>query len=517
MNQVTAAESQDSSLILIVDDIIQNLQVLGNILKSFGYRVALATDGNKALEVTNMIHPDLILLDVTMPNLNGFEVCQRIKNSEETKEIPIIFLTARVETEDIVKGFEVGGVDYVTKPFNSAELLQRVHTHLELKRSRDIQKALTVMLQEKTDALMHTNEQLQITNHQLRERQNIIVKLIRDISRMKLSGARHAIRNFGQRMFENEKNLIMQAITRQICMAFASTQETSEVRVHLLEACRPFGITAPMMSDTAGVETSLRKVLIAQKASEPSTPPADTLAVTGGLGDLFADDIVLDQAYQEFTDLKRKYAASFADTHLGLFDPFILFYCLRDIADIITEINRRFGDVGDMEVLESVALSTALDEAKKQALAEKNAPLSVVCDFKFDPLFHTNKISLVYMLRDILYNAIDAAARTVTVSSRCPSQEDALRHQDVCRFEDYPMLYVCIADDGRGLAADKAAELNAYLHGKTDDAHALSTKENGGLGTKNLRDFLFLHKGQCYYELLQSTTRIHLYFEQLEA
>lgn len=135
-------------LILIVDDIPKNLQVLGGILNKEEVKIAAATRGDQAISMAHEIHPDLILLDVMMPGLDGFETCRRLKSSPDTEEIPIIFLTAKTEAEDLVRGFEVGAVDYITKPFNASELLSRVHTHLELKRARDIHKELIRRLTE---------------------------------------------------------------------------------------------------------------------------------------------------------------------------------------------------------------------------------------------------------------------------------------------------------------------------------------------------------------------------------
>ncbi len=128
--------SEDSSLILIVDDVPRNLQVLAHILSKAGHKVAGAKSAEKAMEILDNVQPDLILLDVMMPDMNGFDLCRKMKASETTREIPVIFLTAKTEAEDIVKGFQCGGVDYLTKPFNSTELLARVKTHLELRRSK---------------------------------------------------------------------------------------------------------------------------------------------------------------------------------------------------------------------------------------------------------------------------------------------------------------------------------------------------------------------------------------------
>ncbi len=119
--------------ILIVDDTPTNLQVVSAFLDDAGYKVLVAEDGNDAQEVIRREHPDLILLDVLMPEPNGFETCARLKTDPEMKDIPVIFMTALSETIEKVKGFEVGGVDYITKPFHQEEVLARVRTHLALR------------------------------------------------------------------------------------------------------------------------------------------------------------------------------------------------------------------------------------------------------------------------------------------------------------------------------------------------------------------------------------------------
>lgn len=127
----------EKARILIVDDTPKNIQVLGTILKIKNYQINVAQNGLQALEVVQKIRPDLILLDVMMPELDGFETCKRLKASEDTRDIPVIFLTAKVEQEDIINGFKLGAVDYVTKPFNQTELLARVDTHIQLQKARE--------------------------------------------------------------------------------------------------------------------------------------------------------------------------------------------------------------------------------------------------------------------------------------------------------------------------------------------------------------------------------------------
>ncbi len=129
--------SSDSPLVLIVDDNPRNLQFLGSILVENEYDLAVSTNGIQVFEFLKNKKPDIILLDIMMPEMDGYEVCEKLKTDPNTKDIPVIFLTAKSDMSDIIRGFEVGAVDYVTKPFNSAELLARTKTHIALKRARE--------------------------------------------------------------------------------------------------------------------------------------------------------------------------------------------------------------------------------------------------------------------------------------------------------------------------------------------------------------------------------------------
>jgi len=144
---MTHVKQDNNCSILIVDDVPQDIQVIANIMQNEGYRMAFAQDGRTALKKVGEIIFDLILLDVVMPEMDGFDVCRILKESRNTMEIPVIFLTAKTEAEDIVHGFEAGAVDYVAKPFNSSELLARVRTHVELKKKRDREKELVSRLE----------------------------------------------------------------------------------------------------------------------------------------------------------------------------------------------------------------------------------------------------------------------------------------------------------------------------------------------------------------------------------
>jgi diguanylate cyclase (GGDEF)-like protein len=130
-------------LILIVDDIKENLDSLEAILRGVGYKTACASRGKEALEKVKILIPDLILLDLIMPDISGLSVCGQLKADTKLAEIPVIFLTAHQEKEKLLDAFDKGAVDYVTKPFDMFELLARVRTHLEIKsKQEELKKAL---------------------------------------------------------------------------------------------------------------------------------------------------------------------------------------------------------------------------------------------------------------------------------------------------------------------------------------------------------------------------------------
>jgi signal transduction histidine kinase len=134
--------------ILIVDDTTENIDVLNGLLSE--YKRKIATNGERALKIALSDNPpDLILLDIMMPGMDGYEVCMRLRQDERTLEIPVIFLTAKTEKADIVKGFEAGGQDYVTKPFDARELLERVKTQLRLRHQQELLKNMNIVLEQK--------------------------------------------------------------------------------------------------------------------------------------------------------------------------------------------------------------------------------------------------------------------------------------------------------------------------------------------------------------------------------
>lgn len=135
--------------VLIVDDVVENIQVAMNILKEDNYNFSFARSGKEALSLLEEIHFDIVLLDIMMPELDGFEVAKKMKKDVKLSNIPIIFLTAKSDIDSMTKGFEVGGLDYITKPFHANELLARVKTHLELHRAKEVLKRNNLSLETK--------------------------------------------------------------------------------------------------------------------------------------------------------------------------------------------------------------------------------------------------------------------------------------------------------------------------------------------------------------------------------
>lgn len=175
MNNEENQESiNDKPLVLLVDDVPQNIQVLHQILDMGEYSFGIATSGKETLQMVKKKLPDLILLDIMLEDIDGFEVCKLLKKDPETAAVPIIFLTAKVGVEDKVKGFKLGALDYITKPFEDAEVMARVHTHIQLKKSIDIIKEYNQQLKESFGEMQKSYQELMDSQEELVEREKKI-------------------------------------------------------------------------------------------------------------------------------------------------------------------------------------------------------------------------------------------------------------------------------------------------------------------------------------------------------
>ncbi len=167
--------------ILIVDDKLENIRFLSNFLAKQGYQVRKAINGQAALTAARTVSPDLILLDINMPGMGGYEVCEKLKQEPQTSSIPIIFLSAGDDIDDKIRAFQVGGVDYITKPFQLEEALVRIQTHLKV---QSLQKKLLVRneeLQQTVTALQKTKAALEASEAALQESQKQSERLLLNI------------------------------------------------------------------------------------------------------------------------------------------------------------------------------------------------------------------------------------------------------------------------------------------------------------------------------------------------
>ena len=201
----TAPISTSKGNILVVDDTPANLHLLSGILTEQGYKVRLAPSGALALRTVQSILPDLILLDIQMPNMDGYTVCEQLKATEQTHDIPVIFISALSEVLDKVKAFAVGGVDYITKPFQVEEVVSRIETHLSLRQ-------LQIDLQNKNNELVNTLQQLKATQEELiySEKMATLGQLVANIAHeinTPLGAIRSSVENIADFLTQNLQQL----------------------------------------------------------------------------------------------------------------------------------------------------------------------------------------------------------------------------------------------------------------------------------------------------------------------
>lgn len=198
------------SLILVVDDNPKNIQLVCAYLQKNDYDIAIAMNGEKAINIAKSRRPCLILLDIMMPEMSGYEVCEILKNDDDTKDIPVIFLTAITSNESIIKGFESGAVDYISKPFNAGELIARVNTHIKLQQY----KQQIINDRNKLEKLnFEKNHFLNIATHDLKNpifSISMLSKVLRDenLNQNEVKEFSHDIITISEKMLELIRNIL---------------------------------------------------------------------------------------------------------------------------------------------------------------------------------------------------------------------------------------------------------------------------------------------------------------------
>ncbi|MDD4150445.1 MAG: hybrid sensor histidine kinase/response regulator [Bacteroidales bacterium] len=209
--------------VLVVDDNAKNIQVLANHLKEDNYEVEYASSGKNAILMVEKEEFDLILLDVMMPGIDGFETCRRIKNIEHRKHIPIVFVTAKTDIDSLTLGFQYGGVDYITKPFKADELLLRVSTHVELKKARDLLNYHKTYLEKKEETFTNElkNKQVEFKKHKdnlksLIKSQSQLIKILTDVYNQSLNNLSTPVSLLKLKISDQEPTVLINEIENLI-------------------------------------------------------------------------------------------------------------------------------------------------------------------------------------------------------------------------------------------------------------------------------------------------------------
>ena len=230
----------EKATILVIDDNTTNLNILLDYLNELSYRVLIAPSGEQALQRLQYARPDVILLDIMMPGIDGFETCRRLKADDATKDIPVIFMTALTETVDKVRGFSVGGVDYITKPFQHEEVLARVKTHLTIRKLQQELRQQNETLERYAEMLAQKNEELKAKNAELDEKNNQLNLLNADKDKFfsiiahDLRNPIGALRELPQIIAENLDNYSKDELRRLIAMQRDAARNLFELLENLL-------------------------------------------------------------------------------------------------------------------------------------------------------------------------------------------------------------------------------------------------------------------------------------------
>ncbi len=315
-----ATQATNKPTILVVDDNPTNLQVLLESLKQTGFKILVARSGESAIQQAEYGKPDLILLDVMMPGIDGFETCRRFKTLEAFKEIPIIFMTALTDTTDKLKGFQAGGVDYVTKPLQHEEVLARVVTHLTIRRLQQESREQHLLLQEKHAELQALNASkdkfFSIISHDLRSPLSAVLVGLRLLT------------DTESRLTDNEKNELIRDSHRTVEQLYNLLDNLlvwSRLQRGLMEyAPQPLDLR-PLFERNAtlfAANAEQKQIAIRQTVAEPVIAFADSHMIDAIIRNLISNALKFTEARGAITLSARQNDQSVemavADTGIGM-------------------------------------------------------------------------------------------------------------------------------------------------------------------------------------------------------
>lgn len=315
-----STQEPSKSTVLVVDDNPTNLQVLLESLRQTGFKILVARSGESAIQQAEYGKPDVILLDVMMPGMDGFETCRRLKTREALKDVPVIFMTALTETSDKIKGFQAGGVDYITKPLHHEEVLARVATHLTMRRMQQQLQEQHLLLQEKHAQLQAINASkdkfFSIISHDLRSPLSAVLTGLRMLTDSKndLSGDEqqeiiHDARDTTERLYALLENLLAWARIQRGVMEL--TPRPLDMRPLLEQNARLFAANAAQ-----------KRIAIRQTVTEPILIYADRAMVDAVIRNLLSNALKFTEAQGTITiSASQRDAAvevAIADTGVGM-------------------------------------------------------------------------------------------------------------------------------------------------------------------------------------------------------
>lgn len=460
--------NNEPSNILVVDDTLENLHLLAGMLRTNGYKVRPVPSGELALSGARGFPPDLILLDIMMPEMDGYEVCKALKADERTRTIPVIFISALSDVLDKVKAFGVGGVDYITKPFQEAEVLARVETHLALQR-------LQKNLQDKNQELTNTLQQLKITQDELiqSEKMAALGQLVAGVAHevnTPLAAIRSSVANIAEFLHENLEQLpsFFQGLTQEQEQYFFTLLQKSKQQTNSLSSRekRQFKKELMRQLESQGIEKadSLASTLVnigVYDQIEPFLP-------------LFKDldsEMILKTAYQ-FATLQRSTRTISTATEKATKVVFALkSYARYD----------HFGEKVQAQITDGIETVLTLyhNQLKQGVEVTKNyeKPLPLI-------LCYPDELNQVWT--NIIYNALQAMDYQGTLKIEIRQQDEN--------------LLVSITDSGKGIAPEIIPKIFEPF---------FTTKplgEGSGLGLDIVKKILNKHQGKIWVESIPGQT-----------